>query len=81
MRYLRAVYTIDEKDQLLERADFPKQDVGTPLPLVFATEQSLALACYLNAGPKNVTVFDATTHDRMAELARTADPGKRSRVE
>ena len=81
MRYLQAVYTIDEKDQLLERADFPKQDVGTPLPPIFATEQSLALACYLNAGPKNVTVFDATTHNRMAELARAADPRQAQLVE
>jgi hypothetical protein len=163
------MYTIDDKDQVQELADFPQQDVGAPLPLIFATEQSFALAYYLNGRPerfavvefegvlahyfggpndealsghplyarglgryavyevfesswlramgrmnrvhpfhrpamfegyrhfiftfhdtplellakgvKNVTIFDATTHDRVAELARTADAGKRNWIE
>ncbi len=163
------MYTIDGHDQVRGLADFPQQDVGAPLPLILATEQTFALAYYLNGsaerfcvvafesvlahysggpngealrghplharglgpyamyevlesswlramermnrvhpfhrpamfeghrhfiftfhdtplellaeGVKSVTIFDATTHDRMAELVRTADPGKRRWIE
>jgi hypothetical protein len=163
------MYTIDGHDQVQELTDFPLQDVGAPLPLVFATEQSFALVYYLNGRPerfalvefesvlahyfggpndealgghplyerglgrygvyevlnsswlrtmermnrvhpshspamfedyrhfiftfhdtplellakgvRDVTIFDAATHDRMVELAKTADAGKRSWIE
>jgi hypothetical protein len=35
----------------------------------------------LAKGVRDVTIFDAATHDRMVELAKTADAGKRSWIE
>jgi len=71
MRYPRAMYTIDGHDQVRELTDFPQQDVGAPLPLVFATEQSFALVYYLNGRPERFALVEFESCWRTISAAPT----------
>jgi hypothetical protein len=41
------MYTIDARDEVLERTDAPQSSVGAPRPVVLSNERGLALAYYI----------------------------------
>ena len=60
------MYSIDEKDRVVELSDVPQSSVGAPCPVLFATEHDLHLAYYLQNTPSDwdglsVRVMDEST--------------------
>jgi hypothetical protein len=60
------VYSIDQKDAVIELDDAPQSSVGAPCPVVFATEHTVHLAYYLQNTPagwdgSTVRVMDENT--------------------
>ncbi len=45
------MYSVDERDEVIELGDLPQSSVGAPLPTVVANEQSTAVAFYLQNTP------------------------------
>jgi len=50
------MYSIDEKDSVIELTDVPRSDTGAPRPTVLASEEFVLLAYYLQEAPTYPTV-------------------------
>jgi hypothetical protein len=45
------MYSVDQRDTVVEVRDTPPSSVGSPGPIVVATEHTVHLACYLLFNP------------------------------
>jgi hypothetical protein len=68
-------YTIDERDKVQALKDFPQSSVGAPMPVIFASEQTLFVLFYLelrnpNWDGKSVKVVSLDTSDEPIAVVR-----------
>ena len=73
------MYSIDGKDRVQNLTDVPQSSSGAPLPLVVATEQSLALAYLVEQQDRSwdgtsVRVVDPATEGEMVALIEFRRP-------
>src|ERR1700733_2609675 len=50
------MYVVDDLDEVVERTDLPRFDVGAPCPFVFAGDHLLVIAYYLSADDRTLRV-------------------------
>ena len=67
-RITGGAYTVDERDAVQPLKDFPRSSVGAPMPVIFASEQSLFVVFYLelrdpNWDGKSVKMVTLDTND------------------
>lgn len=75
----RTMYSVDQKDTVIELSNAPQSSVGAPCPVVFATEHTVHLAYYLQNTPKgwdgsDVRVMDEHTAGEPVALIEFMRP-------
>lgn len=58
------MYTVDERDEVIELTDIPQSETGAPLPWVFADEDAGAVAFYVQNSPP---VWDGTSVELITQ--------------
>jgi len=74
-RITGGAYTVDEQDAVQALKGFPQSSVGAPMPVIFASEQSLFVVFYLelrdpNWDGKSVKVVSLDTNDEPIAVVR-----------
>lgn len=69
------MYTVDDRDRVVELKDVPQSDVGAPCPLVLASEGKLIVVYYVSNPPEGwdgttATVVDPNTSAEPAAIVR-----------
>jgi hypothetical protein len=68
------MYSIDDRDSVRELADLPQLDVGSPRPIVLASEGILVLAYFLHDPPHLIVGHDVVPADEPAAFVRFGRP-------
>jgi hypothetical protein len=64
------MYTVDDRDRVVELTDVPQSSVGAPCPVVVASEHELIIAYFLQEIPSD---WDGTTV-RVVGVDSTGEP-------